>query len=711
MKKTLLFAYWNRSKNFLNMKKVFNYCFLLLLLNGQYAREIDLRDFDKYFKLLPQPQKIDILTGQGITQGSLRSIFLKGGSQKPVLDGVLNSLQRADKPGPGVLTMIISDDQALPNSSEGYILEIKNGQSTINARGQAGLFYGSQTLLQMLEDANDQQVSIPACRITDYPDIAVRAVHLDLKHHLDAGFYYYQVIDRLARIKVNAIIVEFEDKLRFKKAPVVGASHAISIEEFAAISRYAKERNIEISPLVQGLGHASFILKHEKYKNLRDNPGSDWSFDAVNPETYTLQFSLYEDAIAATPYGKYLHVGGDEVGNLGMSELAKKSGLSAMQLQMQWLQKVCAFAREHNRIPIFWDDMVFKLSGLYQTTWDPTVPTEDVTKIWKDSIHRLDENLNLFPPECVFMRWNYDSPGILGNNKALDWYKKSNLKVMAATAAQTMWPMLPREKSNFQPIKDFCKITSEKKLSGILCTAWDDCSPHFETYWRGFHDFAFFSWNYNDIKAGDVHSIFRDRFYGAALKDSSSEFQDLMEQSLLFWETALIEKGHRNNYPEKIELIDLPDPANAGKWSQVYGKRINRAKEETSRYELIKNRIQHAMKVARRNEYSLALMNQINELQVYPSRLLLLLEKYDRASPGTAKQGLKEQIKNYVNNFDELKKNFEDTFSKTRILNNPDDYLLDQNVHEHLANGSNKSDWMHIYELAMNKKLNNWLTN
>ena len=30
---------------------------------------------------------------------------------------------------------------------------------------------------------------------------------------------------------------------------------------------------------------------------------------------------------------------------------------------------------------------------------------------------------------------------------------------------------------------------------------------------------------------------------------------------------------------------------------------------------------------------------------------------------------------------------------------------------EHLANGSNKSDWMHVYELAMNKKLNNWLTN
>src|SRR5687768_2916936 len=341
------------------MKKAFNYCFLLLLLNGQWARETGIKDFERYFKLLPQPQKIEVLGGQGITHGALRSVFLKGTSQKPVLYGLLHSLQRSDKSGPGVLTMSISNDQTLPNSNEGYILEIKNGQASVNARSQAGLFYGSQTLLQLLEDASDQRVAIPACRITDYPDIAFRAIHLDLKHHLDAGFYYYQAIDRLARIKINAIIVEFEDKLRFKKAPLVGASHAISIEEFEAISKYAKERNIEISPLVQGLGHASFILKHEEYKKLRDNPVSDWSFDAVNPETYTLQFSLYEDAIAATPFGKYLHVGGDEVGTLGMSELAKKSGLNAMQLQMQWLQKVCDFARTHNRIPIFWDDMVF----------------------------------------------------------------------------------------------------------------------------------------------------------------------------------------------------------------------------------------------------------------------------------------------------------------------------------------------------------------
>lgn len=63
------------------------------------------------------------------------------------------------------------------------------------------------------------------------------------------------------------------------------------------------------------------------------------------------------------------------------------------------------------------------------------------------------------------MRWNYDTPELPGNQKAIDWYKSNDLKVMAATAAQTMWPIMPRAKSNFQPIKDFCRITSEKKMN------------------------------------------------------------------------------------------------------------------------------------------------------------------------------------------------------------------------------------------------------
>jgi hypothetical protein len=152
----------------------------------------------------------------------------------------------------------------------------------------------------------------------------------------------------------------------------------------------------------------------------------------------------------------------------------------------------------------------------------------------------------------------------------------------------------------------------------------------------------------------------------------------------------------------------LPDKNGNGTWSEKYKSKIEAAKEAITQYELIKSRIDKAKQLTRRNEYSLMIMEQINELQIYPAKLLLLLQKFDESN-STNKQSAKQDIEKYVNDFSTVRKNFEDVYSMTRILNNPDDYMLDQNHHEHLANGTKNDDWMFVYELAMNKKINEWL--
>ena len=106
-------------------------------------------------------------------------------------------------------------------------------------------------------------------------------MHIDIKHHLEKKSYYFDLIDELAKLKINGIIVEFEDKLKYNFRKEVGSSDALSIEWWGRLSDYAIERNIAISPLVQGLGHASYILKHEKNKFLRDKPESDWAFNPL----------------------------------------------------------------------------------------------------------------------------------------------------------------------------------------------------------------------------------------------------------------------------------------------------------------------------------------------------------------------------------------------------------------------------------------------
>jgi hypothetical protein len=656
------------------------------------------------FKLLPIPKKIELLQGSPLRFNDLTSIKLEGADKKPVLDESLNRLKEVSAAGKGTLVLKI-DGSISSTSPESYTLNIKNGYVTITAKSPAGLFYGAQTLSQLLDDAKDQNIAIPACQITDYPDIDYRAIHLDLKHHIDSLSYYYKLMDRLADIKVNAVIIEFEDKLKYEKAPVVGASHAISIADFEALSNYAYERNIEISPLVQGLGHASFILKHPEYKQLRDDSTSDWSFDPLNPETYEVQFNLYLDAMKATPHGKYLHIGGDEVGKLGMSERAKKSGMKPLQLQMHWLTKVCDFARQHGRIPIFWDDMVFKLSNLYETTYDPSISKEEVEKRWKENEALLNENINLFPKSCVYMRWNYDNPTLPGNMKALEWYRKNNLSAMAATSGQQIWPMLPRANSNFQPVKDFSRITAKEKLDGILLTLWDDTSPHFETYWRGIYNFALFSWNYQDVNKDEAYAMFRHRFYGPQLTSSSYAFQDALEESMSFWETALINKGSRENYPRQIDVLDLPDANETNQWAKKNEKKLSEARQEVARYNVVKQKIAASMQAAKRNKYSLEIFNALNELQIYPSKLLLKLEKYDKAKSPSEKKQAAHEVKAYAESFADIRKSYENISTRTRVLHNPSDYLADQNHHHHLANGTNNSDWMYVYELALNKTI------
>jgi hypothetical protein len=268
---------------------------------------------------------------------------------------------------------------------------------------------------------------------------------------------------------------------------------------------------------------------------------------------------------------------------------------------------------------------------------------------------------------------------------------------------------MPRNHSNFQPIKDFCRIAANKKLQGILCTAWDDSSPHFETYWRGFNFFALFSWNYKDIPLKDAEAIFRHRFYGPALSDSSYEFQDLLEQELYYWETALMDKDNRKT-TKNIDLISLPDAENQGKWSEKYDRKIEGAQKAVEQYKIIRDKINTAAKMTRRNRYSLSLMNQINELQIYPAKLILLLEDYDKASATDKKEWLIKILK-YVNSFKAIREHFEDIFSKTRMLGKPVNYQLDQNHAHHLANTTLNSDWMYLIELKMNDEILQWKKN
>ena len=201
---------------------------LLFMTNGLCARGLD-----KAFQLLPQPQSVELLPGKGIMYTDLKFVSAASDTLVPILGALTDVLPRAGHVGKGLFLQL--SESNVPDSPEGYVLEVNDKGVTVTARTEAGLFYGCQTLEQLLEDSRDFDLEIPQMKITDYPAIAYRAVHLDTKHHLDRMEYYYRMIDRLARYKVNAIIWELEDKLRFTRRPEVAAPNAISKQEMQAL--------------------------------------------------------------------------------------------------------------------------------------------------------------------------------------------------------------------------------------------------------------------------------------------------------------------------------------------------------------------------------------------------------------------------------------------------------------------------------------------
>lgn len=648
--------------------------------------------------IIPQPQKIRITDG-GIDPNEIDFITVEG-TGMPVLYGFLDRLPRVASDGLGVQLII---DKSLPEvGEEGYMLSISPSGIFVKARTDAGLFYGAGTLAQLIQEALDNRTLIQSEDIVDFPALPVRAVHFDTKHHLDRAEYYYSLIDQLAYWKINTVIWEVEDKLKFDRRPECSSPNALSKQEMRAIASYAKDRHVLIEPLVQGLGHAGFILKN--HWELRENPESDWEFCPSNPDTYLLQFDLYRDALEAFPYGRFLHVGGDEITAIGIDDRCIATGKSPLELQMEWLDKVCSFAKEQGRTPIFWDDMPFKYSGLWRVIFG-NLSNEEVDARW--DTEKLDASINLFPTDCIYMRWLYGDPNTYAHLKMLDWYKNKGLRVMAATAAADGGsPYMPRRSSKIHDIQSFCQLAVDNNLNeGIMATCWDDGSPHWETVRRGFAALGEYSWNPTGRDINEFKKGFEKNCFG--LYNSETDFIEELENAAYFFDGALICSGRRNPawQVRDFTLIDMPDSESPGKWTEKYRELLDSASVQAARCQAIDKKIDDALNRARRNRYTLEVYSATNQLFSFPARVLKAIEKYDNTSDFESREKAKEDVINVCKEFDDTKNKVITTYGKTRFMEQPRGYLADMNHHKHLAALSPDPNWLFLYENAFIKKL------
>lgn len=318
--------------------------------------------------LIPLPQVVS--NGSGTFEVTAETgIRLVGTSEK--LTSIGDFLANTLRPATGFAVPVSKDSGEITleltgsGPSEAYELEISDAGIRITAAGEAGLFYGVQTLIQLFPvdiakaTVQSRDWVLPQGKVSDAPDFAYRGSMLDVARHFiskeDVKFY----IDQMASMKLNYLHLHLTDdqgwRIEIKSWPKlteIGGSSEVgggkggfyTQEEYKELVAYAAERYITIVPEIDMPGHTNSALA--SYAEL--NPGVNlpvgqgldslnkkpldyqlpltapqasqmytgievgWSTFAPQLEvTYAFVDSVVREISELSP-GPYFHIGGDE---------------------------------------------------------------------------------------------------------------------------------------------------------------------------------------------------------------------------------------------------------------------------------------------------------------------------------------------------------------------------------------------------------------
>ena len=203
----------------------------------------------------------------------------------------------------------------VPDSVEGYTLDITPKGITVNARDVRGLFYGMHTLNWMLRN-RDNPASLKCCSVTDWPDLEIRGLYLQLPpvepRRLDRVCH---VIDVLGSLKYNTLLVGFFDNFPFTDSPFTKRKTTFSRDDIAKIMAAAKRNHIEIIPKLQVLSHAGWMLNHRDWPKFYEGPtGKPHTtlYCPLHPETLPLVKKMVRET-AEVIKPRYFHLGLDEI--------------------------------------------------------------------------------------------------------------------------------------------------------------------------------------------------------------------------------------------------------------------------------------------------------------------------------------------------------------------------------------------------------------
>lgn len=361
---------------------------------------------------------------------------------------------------------------------DAFAIQITPAALRIDARCASGLFYGLQTLFQM--------GSSPRCgELRDEAAIRYRMIHWDMKGYQPKISVFKDELRILASFKVNAILLEIEDKYDYRCAPGVGVKNAYTFENMREISRLAKDLNIMIVPKLQSIAHVDYLLKHARYKDLRENNHA-FQYCLTNPKGLKLWNDMANELMECfAEHDQYFHIGADEAINLGECSSCQKLGKAGSYIFKVQKSIECILAA--GRTPIMWDDII--------RNSDASLTDEE------------RKQCQILGNKAVLMYWAY---GYGGNNNTfphVSGYLAQGFKVWGASGfsgCDNWVGSIPPLSVRALNLDAWAKTAVEQKLECVCATGWGriasaDCptEPHeccwftilyaAQTMWAGKH--------------------------------------------------------------------------------------------------------------------------------------------------------------------------------------------------------------------------------
>ncbi|XP_014250389.1 hexosaminidase D-like isoform X2 [Cimex lectularius] len=252
----------------------------------------------------------------------------------------------------------------LGGSSVQFVFNVPS--QTVPSPAKSFISYNDESMLR--DDIKKNEVSDMALNemssFSKTPYVpAKRLLHLDLKGAPPKVSYLKKVIQLAKDSGATGILLEWEDMFPWT-GPLanIAAGNAYSKNDIKEILTFSMESDLEVIPLIQTFGHVEFALKHEEFAHLREVPESAQALcPSLNASLDFVQL-LIDQVMELHPHSKYLHIGCDEVFQMG--ECSRCRNQQRENLFLNHVARVAGIVRSkyRNVTPIIWDDMLRHLT-------------------------------------------------------------------------------------------------------------------------------------------------------------------------------------------------------------------------------------------------------------------------------------------------------------------------------------------------------------